>query len=1298
MGKDAAALGDPPSQGPMIGGGWPVVSAGFATMQGEASATIKRPCRAVLRRHLRRDHAEGRVLAAARTCWELQHGAQTGPHQMVVGDFADAEDSVYLRGKVADFGLPPVDAIPRGSFAEIQGSEDYAGSRCDLAGLDVAKFSLPQVGFVSQKLEALMGDRHPDFIKDVCATVLPKAIGEEKVKEIGLVRPYSDPALRSRSVKLGLVKCLLARGLTELSTSDGVRVGIFCVWKSDGVKMRLIVDARISNCHFSEPTNPDLPTGASYARLRVKRGEVLNASGLDHKDAFYTMELPAELLPYFTLDPICASDLGIRELNGVKLRHSDKIFPRFKVIPMEWSHAVWVCQAVVKSCCERAVSISRDYFISDSKPVPCLKQGAIVVYVDNVVCLSISASRSAEMLHNIDTEFRKAGLLTHDVQVNPDRMETLGWEFDRAKKSVRPKGARIWRLWLAISHALERQILSGTQLSRLVGHFVSMALIRREALSAVHACYSFIHQYPDTAHPLCPSVVRELRWIQSLLPMLTHSLYRPSSSRVLVCDASGWGKGVIHGSVDVGLVDQCMSYVDRWRYKYNDDSICSARLCALEAALGGGISWDGDGIDVQGAISRSFVPDVQYSDNVLTGERSLFGVAWRPLHSMSWQRSEHIIALESRCLVWCLRHISRPAKSRGHRFLICADSMVNILALSKGRTSAPGLVRPCRQFAGVALLRDVAAVVRWIPSEGNPSDGASRGRGGIPSWEAQEVDLRRGWAKEHVKSVAKYTASEERRLERRDCEILPAPPCEGAEGGEEETVIPNSRQGCAAEGPLVARRKVGAEAGPSLLRDGLGETQEVPLGIPVERVVERAHGRDISEGNKGFLLRGRVVRQGLGVARGSWVEGGEVGASRAPPPAPGVPSTAWLHAVGAYPLEDPDTNVLGLWSGLGGREAGKAQPRRRDPPGLPPLPPAGGVVGSPLAARVPVCRQASWRAAGRDPHLKAAGGTGPDQGLQGGRLRQHRPRRQAVPQPGRLDQRAGREVGGEGPSVLLERCRGFAKSPIEFVKVVEVAISSGQRGSLPLVAIEVFSGTGSLARALRTLGFLVLEVDVKHGQCGDVLCPAVKRALFKLLQLNVVSAVHVGVPYSSFSGARNRVNGPKFSRSIDEIRGAPNLSILDQKKVDVGNALASFSAHFARTCLYKKIPFTLENPYSSLLWKFPDVYRLLLDDRMKFDFTDFCMDGKLWRKRTGILSYLVDISSICSKCCSSSGSCMRTHRQHQQLIGTTPKGVFLTLIAESYPSKLCRKWALAFKNALMSRIVDNWTYYALKVA
>ena len=53
--------------------------------------------------------------------------------------------------------------------------------------------------------------------------------------------------------------------------------------------------------------------------------------------------------------------------------------------------------------------------------------------------------------------------------------------------------------------------------------------------------------------------------------------------------------------------------------------------------------------------------------------------------------------------------------------------MVTLGCLGKGRSSAPALLRLCRQAASVTLAFGIRLMLRYVPSEFNNADGPSRG-------------------------------------------------------------------------------------------------------------------------------------------------------------------------------------------------------------------------------------------------------------------------------------------------------------------------------------------------------------------------------------------------------------------------------------------------------------------------------------------------------------------------------------------------------------------------------------------
>ena len=94
-----------------------------------------------------------------------------------------------------------------------------------------------------------------------------------------------------------------------------------------------------------------------------------------------------------------------------------------------------------------------------------------------------------------------------------------------------------------------------------------------------------------------------------------------------------------------------------------------------------------------------------------------------------WDREEHNNILEARGVVAVLRHLSRSSPAWHKRVLIFTDSLVTLGCLGKGRSSARGLLRVCRQAAAIQLACRIRLYLRWVPSERNLADAPSRGGG-----------------------------------------------------------------------------------------------------------------------------------------------------------------------------------------------------------------------------------------------------------------------------------------------------------------------------------------------------------------------------------------------------------------------------------------------------------------------------------------------------------------------------------------------------------------------------------------
>ena len=228
------------------------------------------------------------------------------------------------------------------------------------------------------------------------------------------------------------------------------------------------------------------------------------------------------------------------------------------------------------------------------------------------------------------------------------------------------------------------------------------------------------------------------------------------------------------------------------------------------------------------------------------------------------------------------------------------------------------------------------------------------------------------------------------------------------------------------------------------------------------------------------------------------------------------------------------------------------------------------------------------------------------------------------------------------------------------------------------VVLEIFSGSGHLARAFRRQGIAALSIDICHGIHHDVLNSSVSELIHQWIRSRCVLLVWLGTPCSSWS--RARCNGgagwPGLLRNNQNIMGLEGFSNKDQGKIQFGNRTMAFSASVVQLAVRLGIPTGLENPATSMLCYAPDIVACLQLPHSKQVNIDFCAFGTPWRKRTKLAFWHVpDVSPSFGHICSSTGGrCDYSGCKHAVLKGTTHR-VFWTLLAQPYPKKLCTKIA-----------------------
>ena len=142
-----------------------------------------------------------------------------------------------------------------------------------------------------------------------------------------------------------------------------------------------------------------------------------------------------------------------------------------------------------------------------------------------------------------------------------------GIDFDGNKRIMSVSHSRIWKLCFAIEYILSCAEISGGSLEHIIGHFTWSALARREALSILHATYSFMHTYPENHKgPIWESVRQELMWARALLPALVASLDLEWSSRVTCTESSHLGFGVVECDLDSVMIEHCGRASEKWGF------------------------------------------------------------------------------------------------------------------------------------------------------------------------------------------------------------------------------------------------------------------------------------------------------------------------------------------------------------------------------------------------------------------------------------------------------------------------------------------------------------------------------------------------------------------------------------------------------------------------------------------------------------------------------------------------------------------------------------------------------------
>ncbi|CAE7480278.1 unnamed protein product [Symbiodinium necroappetens] len=207
-------------------------------------------------------------------------------------------------------------------------------------------------------------------------------------------------------------------------------------------------------------------------------------------------------------------------------------------------------------------------------------------------------------------------------------------------------------------------------------------------------------------------------------------------------------------------------------------------------------------------------------------------------------------------------------------------------------------------------------------------------------------------------------------------------------------------------------------------------------------------------------------------------------------------------------------------------------------------------------------------------------------------------------------------------------------------------------------AVEIFSGTAVLSRALFAQGFSTFSVDHRPRAALmptarlDLCDPAQQQLLLDRLCATLPSALHLAPPCGAASRAREKplaaslkargVREPQPLRSGLHPFGLPTLAegSSDETRVRQANKLYAFCFKLVCWALDRSVAFTLENPAGSHFWA---VFAALARADAKaswhkhtdlcFQVTfDHCMYGGTRPKSTRLLTNCPDMADLTARC------------------------------------------------------------------
>ena len=652
------------------------------------------------------------------------HAEPSSRQRVVLDHLVELVRSADRRGTVADSdprrGDDRTPAVPVSPplVEPVSGTWMYDTTNDDnWMPLTVDNASLPTAGRPLVPLVSLLSP-------DVRATVECGAIFRDPSPEL-LERVLDAP--RAFGVVDGEYPGLVCRavdsGIVSLSAlPPAVVCGIFGVRKSD-LLARLILDARAVNLLF-RPIEPavELPLPTLIAELLVEVDRIY-VGKLDLADYYHTLRLPECLRGLAGLRPVRVGDLRacLRRNSGDRsesvlasvssLGDDDLVWPHCESLPMGLRDAVALAQDAHVSLLKKEFTeydFDVNSVVTDRGQALVLRSTSsvyLLVYIDDFNVIGADPELVNSILDRAKRAYVAAGLTSKEskeVRASRDQVATTVLGISVESRGVLcPDPDKLQRVIARTLDLIWTSRCTGRALSRVVGSWTWLMLIRRPLLSVFASVYDFMESSAHRPSWLPSSVISELRAAIALSPLLQVDMKMAVNPTVIASDASTTGGGVSYLSTQDG----------------------SAVREALAVGIHETRGWYTRLVpDDSAPVSKPLAESMPDSLRALVSDIGL----WKTAIAVKWRRPSHINALEMSALCLALRWLSRSVRHYGSRVLALVDNMSVVGAIAKGRSSSRALLFYCRKVCALVSSMGLRLSVAWVGTKYQPADMPSR--------------------------------------------------------------------------------------------------------------------------------------------------------------------------------------------------------------------------------------------------------------------------------------------------------------------------------------------------------------------------------------------------------------------------------------------------------------------------------------------------------------------------------------------------------------------------------------------